>query len=112
MCKMYEVNPEDKDSLFEGCFFFECSFMNNPYIRSGFQSLSRLGTFNQVLEIGDSLEAYYRDENGITFIGTEYSLQFPSYMEGAVRVARKKIYELFGEQDPLAHLLVDNVLIH
>jgi len=39
-------------------------------VRSGFQSNSRPGTFNQVLSIGDDISSLYRDENGITFIGS------------------------------------------
>jgi hypothetical protein len=62
--------------------------MTNQFIRSGFQSNTRPGTFNQVLDMGDSLNALYRDENGITFVGSEYSLQFASYVEGAVRITR------------------------
>lgn len=113
MCKMFKVKPEDKESIFEGCFYSDCSYMSNPFIRSGFQSLTRPGTFSEVVDMGDSLEALYRDENGITFIGSEYSLQFGTFMEGAVRVAREKVYKLLGEKDPWAHLLVENnVLIH
>jgi len=44
--------------------------MENQFIRSGFQSNSRPGTFNSVLNCGDSLDAYYRDENGIVFVGS------------------------------------------
>jgi monoamine oxidase len=80
MSKMFGVSPKDQKKHFEDCFYYECSYMSDQFIRSGFQSLTRPGTFNEVLEIGDSLNALYRDENGITFIGSEYSLQFASYM--------------------------------
>lgn len=80
MSKIYKVKPEDKTRLFDGCIYHDCSYMNDQFIKSGFQSLTRPGTFNQVLELGDSLEALYRDENGVTFVGSEYSLQFASYM--------------------------------
>lgn len=86
--------------------------MNDQFIRSGFQSNTRPGTFNQVLELGDSLNALYRDENGITFVGSEYSLQFASYVEGALRITREKVFKLIGESDPLAHLLIENVIAH
>jgi monoamine oxidase len=41
--------------------------------------------------MGDDLSAYYRDENGLVFVGSEYSREFASYMEGAVRSARAKV---------------------
>jgi len=80
--------------------------MNDQFIRSGFQSNTRPGTFGQVLDMGESLNALYRDENGITFVGSEYSLQFASYMEGAVRITREKVFKLIGMPDPLANLQV------
>lgn len=86
--------------------------MSDQFIRSGFQSNTRPGTFGQVLDIGDSLNALYRDENGITFVGSEYSLQFASYMEGAVRITREKVFKLIGQKDPLSHLLVENQVAH
>lgn len=30
-------------------FLYECSYMENPYIKSGFQSNTRPGTFSKVL---------------------------------------------------------------
>lgn len=83
--------------------------MNNQFIRSGFQSITRPGTFGQVIDQGDSLNALYRDENGITFVGSEYSLQFASYMEGALRITREKVYKLLGEKDPLSGCFIENL---
>jgi len=51
----------------------------------------------------------YRDENGIVFVGSEYSLQFASYLEGAVRITRQKMFDLIGEKDPLSHLFIENL---
>lgn len=62
--------------------------------------------------MGDTLNAFFRDENGITFVGSEYSLEFASYMEGAVRITRKKIYGLIGEKDPYEHLLFEKKLVN
>lgn len=61
MSKMYKVKPEDKERLFEGCIYHECSYMSDQFVKSGFQSLTRPGTFSQVLEMGDTLNALYRD---------------------------------------------------
>jgi hypothetical protein len=103
---MYSVKKEDRSRLFEDCIYYEISYMENQFIRSGFQSNTRPGTFNQILNMGDSLEALYRDENGITFVGSEYSLQFASYLEGAVRITRQKTFDLIGDKDPLSHLFI------
>lgn len=96
MSKTYGVKKEDQAKLFEGCIYFEISYMQNQFIRSGFQSNTRPGTFNQVLNIGDTIDALYRDENGITFVGSEYSLEFASYIEGAIRITRQKLFKLIG----------------
>lgn len=47
------------------------------------------------------MDAFYRDENNIYFIGSEYSKEFASYIEGAIRVAREKCYKLIGMPDEL-----------
>jgi hypothetical protein len=54
--------------------------MTNPFINSGFQSCTSPGTFSTIIQWGDGLDAYYRDENNIYFVGTEYSQHFASYM--------------------------------
>lgn len=35
------------------------------------------------------------------FVGSEFSSEFASYMEGAVRVAREKCFKLIGRKDDL-----------
>ena len=74
--------------------------MTNPYIRSGFQSNTRPGTFRNVIRMKDTLDSFFRDENNVYFIGSEYSKYFASYMEGAIRVSRSKTFKLIGEKDP------------
>ena len=74
--------------------------MTNPYIRSGFQSNTRPGTFRNIVRMKDNFESFFRDENNILFVGSEYSKRFASYMEGAIRVSRIKTFELIGEKDP------------
>lgn len=69
-------------------FLFEYTYMENPYIRSGFQSNTRPGTFTKILEMGDNLDSLYRDESNVIFIGSEYSKRFASYIEGAIRITR------------------------
>lgn len=44
--------------------------MENPHIRSGFQSNTRPGTFTAIVNKGGSLDALYADEKNITFIGS------------------------------------------
>lgn len=75
--------------------------MDNPNIRSGFQSCTSPGTFSTLVRLGDGIDAYYRDENNVIFIGSEYSKDYASYMEGAIRVAREKCFNLIGEPDEL-----------
>ena len=48
----------------------------------------------------DTLDSFFRDENNVSFIGSEYSKYFASYMEGAIRVSRSKTFNLIGEKDP------------
>ncbi len=75
--------------------------MNNPNIRSGFQSCTSPGTFSTIAKLGEGIESFYRDENNCIFIGSEYSREYASYMEGAIRVARQKCFQLIGEEDDL-----------
>lgn len=77
--------PELQDLVFA-----ESTFMQDEFIGSGFQSNTQPGTFGRVLDRGDDLEAFFRDENGLVFVGSEYSREFASYMEGAVRCAAAK----------------------
>jgi hypothetical protein len=44
------------------------------------------------------------DEVNITIIGSDFSEEFNGYIEGGIRIARKKIYSLCGQQDPLEYL--------
>ena len=37
-------------------------------------------------------------------LGSDFSDEFNGYMEGAVRLTRRKIYALCGTPDPLEHL--------
>lgn len=96
------TDPEAKKKFFEESLFYESTFMDNPYIRSGFQSNTRPGTFRNIIRMRDGLNCYYRDEKNVYFVGSEYSQEFASYMEGAIRVARLKGYQLIGEKDPYA----------
>jgi hypothetical protein len=54
--------------------------MENQFIRSGFQSNTRPGTFAQVLKRGGNLDALYGDEKNISFVGSEFSDSFASYI--------------------------------
>jgi hypothetical protein len=79
--------------------FVDNSFAENKYIRSCFQSNTKAGVFSKLLDIGDSLDAYYRNENGLIFAGSEYSDEFASYIEGAIRSARKQVHRELGLVD-------------
>lgn len=101
LAKMFlndDVNHPDLQDLV----FKECGFTNDKYIRSCFQSNTKPGTFSKLLELDEGLDAYYRDEHGLVFAGSEYSDEFASYIEGAVRSARKKVHRELNLQDPLA----------
>lgn len=41
-----------------------------------------------------------RDEFNIIFIGSEIGTDFGTYVEGAIRVTREKIYKCLGKTDP------------
>lgn len=79
--------------------------MENQFIRSGFQSNTRPGTFTQVLKRGGDMNALYGDQKNIYFVGSQFSDSFASYIEGAIRISRKKAYKLLGKEDPLRHLI-------
>ncbi len=38
--------------------------------------------------MGECLQSYYKDENNVIFVGSEYSKECASYIEGAIRVVR------------------------
>ena len=54
--------------------FYSSTFMDIPDIRSGFQSCTSPGTFSALAKHGEGIEALYRDENNIIFVGSEYSM--------------------------------------
>lgn len=100
MAQMF-LNGNMKHPDLQDVVFAERTFNNDQYIRSGFQSNNKPGTFSKLLSMNEGLEAFYRDENGLVFAGSEYSDEFASYMEGAIRSARKKLYQSMGTEDPL-----------
>lgn len=101
VCKLFRITDENlKNKYFKESLFYESTFMTNPYIRSGFQSNTRPGTFRNIIRMKDSLESYFRDENNIVFVGSEYSKNYASYMEGAIRISRLKTFPFIGEKDP------------
>lgn len=51
------------------------------------------------------MRALYGDEQNVYFVGSEFSDSFASYIEGAIRVSRKKTFKLIGKEDPLKHLI-------
>lgn len=86
------MTQAEKEQHLGDAIYYNSTFMNIPEIRSGFQSNTSPGTFSTVVKFGESIDALYRDENNVHFIGSEYSLEFASYIEGAIRVARKKCH--------------------
>jgi monoamine oxidase len=91
LAKMF-LNGDTKHPDLQDLVFSECSFQKDEYIRSGFQSNTKPGTFGKLLDQNEGLEAFYRDEDNLIFAGSEYSDEFASYMEGAIRSARKKVH--------------------
>lgn len=68
---------------------------------SGYQTYTKKGVclkLDQASE--DYLECYSRDEHNIVFLGSELSKKFGSWMEGAVRFTREKIYKYLEMEDP------------
>jgi hypothetical protein len=37
----------------------------------------------------------------VYFVGSEFSDSFASYIEGAIRISRKKAFKLINKEDPL-----------
>jgi hypothetical protein len=99
-CEVEEGSPEYVQN-FSDCFIGESGFMENQFIRSGFQSNTRPGTFTRILQRGGDLNALYGDEKNVYFVGSEFSDSFASYIEGAIRVSRKKAFSLINREDPL-----------
>lgn len=69
-CKLFKIDEQKKAEYLEGALFYISTFMDNPNIRSGFQSCTSPGTFSTIVRLGDSIEAYYRDENNVIFVGS------------------------------------------
>ena len=82
--------------------------MENQFIRSGFQSNTRPGTFTRILQRGGNMDALYGDEKNVFFVGSEFSDSFASYIEGAIRISRKKAFKLINREDPL-HSFIEKV---
>lgn len=55
MCKMFRVPADQQTVYFDQCVYYESSYRTDQFIRSGFQSNTRAGTFGAVLKMGDSL---------------------------------------------------------
>lgn len=77
------------------------TFTYNPYIVAAYQPTTKMGVWKAVEDSGDEFnESFDRDENGVYFIGSEFDDQFGSYMQGALRVTRRKVYQLISKADP------------
>ncbi len=63
VANMFDVKQDSDEytTNFTDCFIGECGFMENQFIRSGFQSNTRPGTFTQVLKRGGDMTALYGD---------------------------------------------------
>lgn len=70
---MFQVSEEEKKLYLEDALFYISTFMDIYDIRSGFQSCTSPGTFSAILKYGEGIDAFYRDENNVYFIGSEYS---------------------------------------
>lgn len=79
--------------------------IDNRFVLSAFQSNCKPGTLTALLKVGEVFKSYYDDEDGLIFVGSEFSEDYNSYMEGAVRSASKKISKLFGKEDLVKQLI-------
>jgi hypothetical protein len=84
---------------------FHRSLSASPYIKSTYQSVTAKSTHFQIHQTGEDLpEGAEGDEPNLIVLGSDFSDEFNGYMEGGVRLARRKIYALCGSKDPLEHL--------
>jgi hypothetical protein len=57
----------------QNCFSFTKTFSDHPYIRAGYQATTKPTIWKQVKDSGDDFnESYYRDENNLLYIGSEF----------------------------------------
>lgn len=73
------------------------------YIRAAYQTTTKPYIWKAIKESGDDYrDSYCRDEYNIIYIGSELqdAEKHGCYMEGAIRIARKKVYEYLGKEDP------------
>ena len=103
LAQMY-LEGDDQSHELDDMVYLNMDMMNNRFVFSGFQSNCKPGTLTALMELGEVFHKYYDDENGIVFIGSEFSEDFNSYMEGAVRSASKKIHSLLNKCDPVVEL--------
>lgn len=84
---------------------FHRSLSASPYIKSTYQSVTATSTHFKISQTNEELpEGPEGDEKNVIVLGSDFSDEFNGYMEGAVRLARRKIYALCGTADPLEHL--------
>lgn len=84
---------------------FHRSLSKSPYIKSTYQSVTATSTVHKISQTGEDLpEGAEGDEQNVVVLGSDFSDEFNGYMEGAVRLARRKIYALCETPDPLASL--------
>jgi hypothetical protein len=65
------------------------------YIRAAYQTTTKPQIWKQITESGDDYrDCYSRDEYNLIHIGSEIqdADDYGSYMEGALRVTRRKLY--------------------
>lgn len=107
--KTYEVNKRKSMQILADIFFegdasrpelqevaiFTGTLSTDPYIRSTYQASTRIETFKKIHALGEDFnEARYRDEKNLVLLGSDFSEEFEGYMEGAIRIANKKVRRL------------------
>ena len=103
LAKMYLEGNEQSPEL-EDIVYINTNIIDNRFVNSGFQSNYKPGTMTALMKMGKVLLNCYDDENSLIFIGSEFSNDFNSFMEGAVRSASKKINSILGQPDPIVEL--------
>lgn len=77
------------------------TFTGYEYIGAAYQPTTKIGVWKAVEDSREEYgESFETDENGVHYIGSEFDEEFGSYMEGALRITRKKVFQLISKSDP------------
>lgn len=84
-----DYNHRDLDNVA----IFWKTLSDSPYIQATYQSLTSISLIDKINKKGLSFNSIWRNEENMIVIGSDFSEQFNGYMEGGIRIARKKIHK-------------------